>query len=175
MIPTPERRAFEAFVAESSDRLVRTAYLLCGDRGHAEDLVQTALLRTARRWRAARQAPHAYARAVVINLAKDRWRALDRRPAEVALVPAVDLPAASDATSDLLDRHDLIAAFGQLAEGQRTVLVLRFFEDLSVEDTAAAMKCTTGTVKSQTSRALAALRSLLDTSPTSTRETSNAH
>jgi RNA polymerase sigma-70 factor (sigma-E family) len=169
MIPTPERRAFEAFVGESSDRLVRTAYLLCGDRGHAEDLVQTALLRTARHWRAARRQPHAYARAVVVNLAKDRWRALDRRVAEVALAPSVDL-ATGDATADLLDRHDLVAAFAELPEGQRTVLVLRFFEDLSVEDTAKAVGCSTGTVKSQTSRALAALRSILET-----KETSHAH
>jgi RNA polymerase sigma-70 factor (sigma-E family) len=170
VIPTPERRAFEAFVGESSTRLVRTAYLLCGDRGHAEDLVQTALLRTARHWRAARRQPHAYARAVVVNLAKDRWRALDRRVPEVSLAASVDLATASDGTADLLDRHAMVAAFAGLPEGQRTVLVLRFFEDLSVEDTAKAIGCTTGTVKSQTSRALVALRAILDT-----KETSHAH
>ena len=71
VIPHPDARTFERFVTGSSDRLVRTAYLLCGDRGHAEDIVQTALLRTARRWRTARERPEAYARAVVVNLAKD--------------------------------------------------------------------------------------------------------
>ena len=59
MLRGKEQRAFEAFVADASGRLVGTAYLLCGDRGHAEDLVQTALLRTARRWHAARQRPEA--------------------------------------------------------------------------------------------------------------------
>jgi DNA-directed RNA polymerase specialized sigma24 family protein len=85
MIPSRDRHAFDEFVAASADRLVRTAYLLCGDRGHAEDLVQTALLRTARRWRTARRQPEAYARRVVVNLAKDRWRDLARRPAESPL------------------------------------------------------------------------------------------
>ncbi|GAA4756830.1 hypothetical protein GCM10023350_48020 [Nocardioides endophyticus] len=76
MIPSRDRRAFDEFVAASADRLVRTAYLLCGDRGHAEDLVQAVLLCTARRWRTARSQPEAYARRVVVNLAKDRWRDL---------------------------------------------------------------------------------------------------
>ena len=80
MISNRDNPAFEAFVRTSSDHLLRTAYLLSGDRGYAEDLVQTALLRTARRWRAARRQPHAYARRIVINLAKDRWRGLSRRP-----------------------------------------------------------------------------------------------
>ena len=64
MIASRDRRSFDAFVTASSDRLLRTAYLLTGDRGHAEDVVQTALLRTARRWRTARSNPDAYARLV---------------------------------------------------------------------------------------------------------------
>ncbi|MFC6343918.1 sigma factor, partial [Nocardioides hankookensis] len=60
MIPSRDRRTFDEFVVGSADRLAYTAYLLCGDRGHAEDLVQTALLRTARRWRSARRQPEAY-------------------------------------------------------------------------------------------------------------------
>jgi RNA polymerase sigma-70 factor (sigma-E family) len=148
MIPLGERRAFEAFVGTSSDRLLRTAYLLCGDRGHAEDLVQTALLRTARRWRSAREQPEAYARRVVVNLAKDRWRLLSRRPVETPIVADVRLP-------------ELLHATRQLAPGQRAVLVLRYFDDLTVEETAAALGCSTGTVKSQTSRALDNLRAAL--------------
>src|SRR6478609_5731378 len=157
MIPLGERRAFDSFVSGSSDRLLRTAYLLCGDRGHAEDLVQTALLRTARRWRTARQQPEAYARRVVINLAKDRWRSLSRQPAEAAL----DVDVAAPADEALLDRDVLLRATRQLPPGQQAVLVLRFFDDLSVEETAAALGCSTGTVKSQTSRALGHLRAAL--------------
>ena len=159
MIPLGERRDFESFVSASSDRLLRTAYLLCGDRGHAEDLVQTALLRTARRWRWARQQPEAYARRVVVNLAKDRWRDLGRRPQETPIEADVRLEEADG----LLDRDELLRAARRLPPGQRAVLVLRYFDDLSVEETAAALGCSTGTVKSQTSRALDNLRAALAT------------
>jgi RNA polymerase sigma-70 factor (sigma-E family) len=170
VIGASDRRAFDAFVTASSDRLLRTAYLLTGDRGHAEDVVQTALLRTARRWRTARGAPEPYARAVVVNLAKDRWRQLSRRPDETPI--EVDLPSAEH--DGLLDRDLLLRAARGLPSGQRAVLVLRFFDDLSVEDTAAALGCSTGTVKSQTSRALANLRAVL--SPTTpTLENLDAH
>ena len=110
MIPAADKRAFEAFVAASSTRLLRTAYLLCGDRGHAEDLVQTALLRTARRWRTARQQPEAYARRVVVNLAKDRWRMLSRRPSEAAFDTDVEAPV----DESVLDREVLLRATRQL-------------------------------------------------------------
>ena len=157
MIPSRDRRSFDEFVATSADRLVRTAYLLCGDRGHAEDLVQTALLRTARRWRTARRQPEAYARRVVVNLAKDRWRDLARRPAEAPLEGA-EATVATGHGDGLLDRDELLRATAQLPPGQRAVLVLRYFDDLSVEETAATLGCSTGTVKSQTSRALDRLR-----------------
>jgi RNA polymerase sigma-70 factor (sigma-E family) len=158
MIPHRDRQVFDAFVAGSSDRLLRTAYLLCGDVGHAEDLVQTALMRTARRWRTAREQPEAYARRVVVNLAKDRWRQLGRRPAELPLEVDVRAPE----SSALLDRDALLRAAQSLPEGQRAVLVLRYFDDLSVAGTAAALGVTEGTVKSQTSRALDALRAALN-------------
>jgi RNA polymerase sigma-70 factor (sigma-E family) len=164
MLHRNEQRAFEAFVAEASGRLMGTAYLLCGDRGHAEDLVQTALLRTARRWHGAQQQPEAYARRVLVNLAKDRWRLLRRRVDEVAVQVDVTEPA-DDA---VLERDHLLAAVRALPAGQRAVLVLRFFDDLSVAETAAALDCSEGTVKSQTSRALDRIRSVLD------QETENA-
>ena len=116
MIPSRDRRAFDEFVANSADRLVRTAYLLCGDRGHAEDLVQTALLRTARRWRTARQQPEAYARRVVVNLAKDRWRDLARRPAESPMDGA-ETAGAVGVIDGLLDRDELLRATAQLPPG----------------------------------------------------------
>jgi len=165
MIPSRDRPAFDAFVSSSSDRLVRTAYLLCGDRGHAEDLVQTALMRTARQWRRAREHPEAYARQVVVNLAKDRWRQLGRRPVEAPLEADVAEPQ-GDVSGD---RDVLLRATRLLPPGQRAVLVLRFFDDLSVAETAAVLGCSTGTVKSQTSRALDNLRAAL----TLTQE--NAH
>ena len=172
MIGGRDKREFEAFVAASSDRLLRTAYLLTGDLGHAEDVVQTALLRTARRWRSAKQAPEAYARTVVANLAKDRWRALGRRPAEAPLEHDVAL----DRPDVLLDRDALVRAARGLPEGQRAVLVLRFFDDLSVEETARTLGVSTGTVKSQTSRALAGLRTALaSTQAPTTRENADAH
>jgi RNA polymerase sigma-70 factor (sigma-E family) len=158
VIPAGDRRAFDEFVAASSDRLVRTAYLLCGDRGHAEDLVQTALLRTARRWGRARRQPEAYARRVVVNLAKDRWRDLARRPRETAMAET-EVPVS--VTDGVADRDQLLRAARGLPEGQRAVLVLRYFDDLSVEETARALGCSTGSVKSQTARALSRLRAVL--------------
>jgi RNA polymerase sigma-70 factor (sigma-E family) len=162
MIAQRNLAAFDAFVAASSDRLLRTAYLLCGDVGHAEDLVQVALMRTARRWRTASELPEAYARRVVVNLAKDRWRQLSRRPAETSFESVGDDLGTRTATSStFLDRDLLLRAAEQLAPGQRAVLVLRYFDDLSVEETAAVLGCSTGTVKSQTSRALENLRAAL--------------
>jgi RNA polymerase sigma-70 factor (sigma-E family) len=157
MISRRDRPAFDSFVVSSSNRLLRTAYLLCGDRGHAEDLVQTALMRTARQWRRAQDHPEAYARRVVVNLAKDRWRELSHRPVEGPL--DIDLPAPNAGSVE--DRDAILRAAHQLSLGQRTVLVLRYFDDLSVEETAAALGCTTGTVKSQTARALDNLRAAL--------------
>jgi RNA polymerase sigma-70 factor (sigma-E family) len=175
MISGRERRAFDAFVRDHSDRLVRTAHLLVGDRGHAEDIVQTALLRTARRWRTAREAPEAYARTVVANLAKDRWRHLSRRPAEAPMAPDLDPAGAdgSDGSDALAERDALLAATRRLPQGQRAVLVLRFFEDLSVEETAQVLGISPGTVKSQTSRALAQLRAGL--TPDTAKENADAH
>jgi RNA polymerase sigma-70 factor (sigma-E family) len=168
MIGQRERAAFDSFVASCSDRLVRTAYLLSGDRGHAEDLVQTALMRTARHWRRARSSPEAYARRVVVNLAKDRWRDRARRPAEVPLDAEPQAPEAAA----ILDRDMLARAMSRLPHGQRAVLVLRFFDDLSVAEAAAALGCTPGTVKSQTARALSSLRAALN--PSNDKEKADA-
>lgn len=162
MIGRREQQAFEAFVADASGRLVRTAYLLCGDRGHAEDLVQTALLRTARRWQRARRHPEAYARRVLVNLAKDRWRSLGRRVAEVSTEIDVGLALVAPEDDALLERQRLLDAVRLLPPGQRAVLVLRFFDDLSVAETSAVLECSEGTVKSQTSRALDRIRAVLD-------------
>jgi RNA polymerase sigma-70 factor (sigma-E family) len=147
---------FDAFVAESSTSLLRSGYLLIGDRGIAEDLLQEALLRTLRRWRTAQQAPAAYTRRVMINLANDHWRARARRVSEVGL----DRDRAADST-DLTDRLTLVATLRELPHQQRAVAVLRFWEGLSVSETAALLGISEGTVKSYTSRAVARMRALL--------------
>jgi RNA polymerase sigma-70 factor (sigma-E family) len=163
---------FDDFVRDASTSLLRTAYLLTGDHGHAEDLLQTALLRTARRWRSARAQPEAYARRVVANLAKDRWRDRSRRPREV-----VDLaePGHDGSNGQVTLRHTLLPAVLQLPMRQRAVLVLRYFEDLSIEETSAALDCSVGTVKSQTHHALARLRELLGEESLPTKEIDHAH
>jgi RNA polymerase sigma-70 factor (sigma-E family) len=158
---------FDTFVLAASPTLLRTALLLTGDRGHAEDLLQTALLRTARRWPAAREQPTAYARRVLINLAKDRGRALSRRPPEslgndLSSLTQLDQ---GDPLAEAELRQALMTAVRRLPMPQRTVLVLRYFEDLSVDETAAAMGCSPGTVKSQAHAAIAALRGHLDAAP----------
>jgi RNA polymerase sigma-70 factor (sigma-E family) len=163
---------FDDFVRESSTSLLRTAYLLTGDYGHAEDMLQTALLRTARRWRAASAQPEGYARRVLANLAKDRWRDRGRRPPETAAAPD---RGHDGATGQVTLRHTLLPAVLQLPMRQRAVLVLRYFEDLSIDETAAALDCSVGTVKSQTHHALNRLRELLGDDALSTKEIDHAH
>lgn len=164
MIGRSYEREFEEFARRSADRLVRTAYVLCRDRGHAEDLVQLTLVRTARRWRTARSNPDAYARRVLVNLAHDRRRNLGRRLAETPL--EVDVPITTEAT----DHDPLVEAVRALPDGQRAVVALRFLDGLSVAETASALGCSDGTVKSQTSRALATLRQALATTSTTRGE-----
>jgi RNA polymerase sigma-70 factor (sigma-E family) len=138
--------------------LYRTAYLLVGDRAEAEDLVQTALAKTYAAWPRVRDldAAPGYARTVLHNTAaswfrKKSWR--NERPTELLPEPAYH--------PDHTDRPTVIGALDQLPPRQRAVIVLRFYEDLSVGQTAAALGCSEGTVKSQTHDALARLRRLL--------------
>jgi RNA polymerase sigma-70 factor (sigma-E family) len=155
--------AFDAFVAEGSARLLRSAVLLCGDRGVAEDLLQATLVRVAEHWRAAREAPAAYAHRVLVNLLHDRRRGLGRRPVEQPLTDThvASGPLGRDHAEFLGERDALIRALRTLPSRQREVLVLRFYADLSVEETAAAIGVSAGAVKTHTSRALAHLRGAL--------------
>jgi RNA polymerase sigma-70 factor (sigma-E family) len=152
---------FDEFVRRSSGSLLRTGYLLAGDRGHAEDLVQEALLRTARRWRVARAAPEAYARRVLVNLARDRWRALQRRPPEDLVAEARRGAALDDPAGGSADRHLIAAGLRLLPPQQRAVAVLRLWEGMPVAETAQLLGLSEGTVKSYTARAVAHLRELL--------------
>ena len=152
---------FDEFVRVSAGPLLRTGYLLTGDRGHAEDLLQETLLRVARHWRTARRAPEWYARRVLINLATDRWRALQRQPAEKLLGDAGGGVAVADRVGQSDDRRVIAASFRLLPERQRAVAVLRLWEGLSVTETAALLQISEGTVKSYTARAVTRLRALL--------------
>jgi RNA polymerase sigma-70 factor (sigma-E family) len=149
---------FDEFVRGRSTALLRTAYLLTGDRGHAEDLLQQVLERVARRWSSISDSPEAYVRRALANAAVNRRRR--RRPVEVELLDRHDGVAASGpAAVDLRDQ--LVRGLLQLPSRQRAVLVLRFFEDLSEAETAATLGCSVGTVKSQASRGLDRLRALV--------------
>lgn len=152
---------FDAFVRQSTPQLLRLAFRLTGQREAAEDLLQLAYVRVAGRWSRARDSPFAYTRQVLVNLSTDRWRQRSRRPEEVNLegVPAI----AAAAVADLGERDELLRALRALPPRQRTVLVLRYWEDLSVEQTAALLGCTAGTVKSSSSKGLARLRDVLQT------------
>jgi RNA polymerase sigma-70 factor (sigma-E family) len=148
--------SFEHFVRTHSSRLLAVAVLLCGDRGHGEDLLQAALAGAARRWDGIEGSPEAYVRAALVNGAKNRWRV--RRPVELPLLPGTDA-GVEDGTRLVDLRRVLLGEIARLPPRQRAVLVLRYFEDLTEADTAREMCCSVGTVKSQTARAFARLRS----------------
>lgn len=149
---------FERFVLDRSTALLRTAVLLVGNRHHAEDLVQTVLLRLSKHWRSIGEHPEAYARRALVNLTRDHWRRRGRRGTEQELTETTPHPATRDPADTVVDRESLRRALADLPRGQREVMVLRFFADLSVADTAAALGITEGTVKTQTSRAVTRLR-----------------
>jgi RNA polymerase sigma-70 factor (sigma-E family) len=151
---------FEEFVAARSPALWRSAYLLTGDRQRAEDLLQTALVKAWRRWDRIerREAVESYVRAAIATTYTDWWRR--RWNGEVSTGSLPDLaPAGAGEAAVVEVRRDVLAALDLLPRGQRAVVVLRYFDDLTVEQTAGALGIGVGTVKSQTSRALAALRS----------------
>ena len=139
------------------------AYLSCGDWQRAEDAVQTAFEKLYVAWnRPSRAALDAYTRRIIVRtLINERRRGWFRRER-----PSQALPETAVAASDPADRLSLVEALGRLTVRQRTTVVLRFWEDLPVEQTAQIMNCSASTVKSQTARALARLRELLnDTTP----------
>lgn len=153
---------FELFVASRSTVLLRTAYLLCaGDRGAAEDLLQDVLERMYPKWRRIKGNPEAYARVALANASANRWRTRSRRVRETPLTTAPAQPVRGP-EKEVVDRDEVVRALGELPDRMRAVIVLRFFDDLSETDTATALGCSTGTVKSQTARGLAKLRDLLD-------------
>lgn len=149
---------FEEYVAARSRALWRSAWLLTGDRHKAEDLVQTALMKCWRRWdRIDAAAVDAYVRRTMLTTYTDWWRR--RWNGEVPTGALPDRPTGHLGSGhDPGVRQDVLVALAALPRGQRAVVVLRFFDDLSEAQTAAALGISAGTVKSQTSRALRALR-----------------
>ncbi|MBS2939252.1 SigE family RNA polymerase sigma factor [Nocardioides sp. J2M5] len=160
-----DEAAFVEFAESVRDRLRRTAYLLCGDWDRASDLVQEGLIRVYVRWpRLVRRGGElSYARKAVVSAYLDqvRRRSSTERPREDDHTVASD----EDVATTVATRRALVAALEQLPPRQRACVVLRYFEDLSVEQTAAVLGCTEGTVKSQTSRGLFSLRSMFEDSP----------
>lgn len=150
--------AFEAFVRANGTTLVRLAGALTGDPHVSEELAQSALERVYVRWHRLDD-PLAYARQVVVNLCRDRGRGPGRHE-------RVGLPVTEPAAPDVLGAHDdrdqLVRAVRELPQRQRAVVVLRFWHDLTEQQTAQTLGIRAGTVKSQTSRALQRLRQLLD-------------
>ena len=155
--------AFEDFVTATASRLLRTAVFLVYDRHLAEDLLQLAYERVARRWRRiAAGNPEAYARKVLVNLAIDENRRRARRRDLPAGAPAdlEHLAPSSPAASGLPGVADgrLDEALRALPAKQRAVLVLRYWCDLTEPEIAQTLGISRGTVKSHTARAMAALR-----------------
>lgn len=155
------REGFDAFVASRSTSLLRTAYLLTRDRGLAEDLVQTSLVKAWFAWARIEGQPEAYVRRIMVNTYSSWWRRKWNGEHATEDVPEVVPRGQHDghaSSMQIADRTDLWQALGRLPKRQRAVVVLRFYEDLSEIETAEVMQCSVGTVKSQTSRALAKLR-----------------
>jgi RNA polymerase sigma-70 factor (sigma-E family) len=156
-----DEQDFHDFVVGQWHALLRTAYLLTGDRGDAEDLVQSALVRVHRNWHRIerRDAPAVYVRRVLVNLNASIWR----RRSRLREQPTDVLPerAGGDTADVHAQRDELRRACLRLPPRQRAVLVLRYFEDLSEADSAATLGISVGAVKSQTSRGLDKLRAII--------------
>ena len=160
---------FADFVTQWSPALLRVAFLLTSDRGEAEDLLQTALLKTSRHWGrlADREAAYPYVRRVLVTT-HTSWRRR-RRVHEVLLDQLPDRAQSVPDTS--LQAGRALRGLEELPPRMRAVVVLRWYEGLTEEETAEALGCSVGTVKSQGSRGRERLRELLDAvSSTTTQE-----
>jgi RNA polymerase sigma-70 factor (sigma-E family) len=153
-----EPHGFGEFVAARSPALLRAAWLLTGDRATAQDLVQAALVRTWARWTRLERADNAeaYVRRVMVTTYATWWRRRWRAEVPTPVLPDGAQAGDAFAASDL--RSQVRAALAELPRRQRAVIVLRYFEDLTEAQTAAALGISVGTVKSQAAKALARLR-----------------
>jgi RNA polymerase sigma-70 factor (sigma-E family) len=149
---------FTEFMLGRWSALVRFGYGLTGDRDLAEDLAQTALTRACVAWARVRRAddPDAYVRRIMINSNRS-WRRRRRLTELASGLTPLD-PKGGAGVSDDDDGPEVITALLSLPAGQRAVLVLRYWMDLSEAETAATLGCSVGNVKSQAARGLAKLR-----------------
>jgi RNA polymerase sigma-70 factor (sigma-E family) len=156
VVRTPSDSDFTELVEAAWPGLYRTAYLLVGDHHLAEDLVQTSLAKTYASWGKVREpaAAAGYARVVLANTASSWFRRRSWRNER----PASELPEPAGSIPEPSDRPAIVEALRTLPPRQRAVVVLRYYADLSVRDVADALGISEGTVKSQTSHALSALR-----------------
>jgi RNA polymerase sigma-70 factor (sigma-E family) len=147
---------FDEFVVGRGPALLRFGYLLCGDRGLAEDLVQDALVKLHRRWfdQSAVEHPEAYVRRIILNDFTS-WR---RRHASTEVVGPVPERAYVDSTDGLAERDVMWTALGVLSSRQRAVLVLRYYEQVPDSQIASMLGCGESTVRSLAARAFALLR-----------------
>ena len=152
-----DEEAFQSFIAARSVALLRTGYLLVGDLGRAEDLLQTALVKTYLAWPRIRDAGavEGYVRRTMVTTATSWWRGRRYRERVVDRVP--DAPGTDD-IAHLVERDAMWEHLQALPAKQRAVLVLRYYEGLAEAEIADALGISRGTVKSHTSRALATLR-----------------
>lgn len=163
---TRDDDSFRLFAADHAAMLRRSAFLFCGDWHLAEDLMQTSLIKIYRSWsRVQRQETLTrYARTVLLRT----WLDEKRRPFRRSEQTEADVPEVPDGRADpaasagrVWERDLVHRALLEVAPRQRAVLVLRYFDDLSIAETAAIMHCAEGTVKSQSARGLDALRAAM--------------
>lgn len=152
---------YREFVQRRAAALHRTAYLMCGDWHLADDMVQEALAKAFRHWRRVCRvaSPDAYVHRILINEVNGYWRSHKK------VVPFVDCehdPVTPDLSDGVVDRADLLRALLSLPTRQRATVVLRYLAGMSERETAAVLRCSQGTVKSQTFRALHTLKNHLD-------------
>lgn len=149
---------FEEYAFTRTSALVRLARLLTGDEHRAEDLVQDVLARAYARWaRISRtDRPDAYVRRMLVNAHHSWWRR--RSSQEISVADVHDRPGATDEATGVAERDALWRLVRTLPARQRTVIVLRYYEDLDDTSIAEIMDCSTGTVRTHAMRALTALR-----------------
>jgi RNA polymerase sigma-70 factor (sigma-E family) len=153
-----DRAEFDEFVAWRSDRLLRTAFYLTGDRALAEDLLQAALVKAWFAWGRITQDPESYVRRVLVNTQTSWWRRRWRGETPTGPDSFPDAASGDELDAAVAEREDLWTALRRLPPRQRAVVVLRFLEDLPEQQVARTLGCSVGTVKSQAAKGLAKLR-----------------
>jgi RNA polymerase sigma-70 factor (sigma-E family) len=147
---------FDSFVVQRYDRLRHSAFLLTGDLATAEDVVQTALAKAWVAWGRIKTNPDSYVYRIVVNTHISWWRRKWRDELPSRDVP--EHPDPHDFTTEVVRRQALLAAIGGLSRRQRVIVVLHYFEQLTLAQCAEVLGCSLGTVKTQLSRALKRLR-----------------